>query len=130
MKRFYNKAILALRPNAQFVQRGSTYSGLEWLDTTSKKPTEQEIENKIQEIKAAEPMRVLRIERNRRLAETDWTQSRDVILENDAEWKTYRQALRDLPKMIEPDDSTEPLPAPTINEQNQLIFLHWPEAPA
>ena len=31
--------------------------------------------------------------------------------------------------MITPDDSTEPLPAPTIDEQNQLIFLHWPEVP-
>ena len=119
MKRFYNKAIFALRPNAQFVQRGSTYSGLEWLDTTSKKPTEQEIENKIQEIKAAEPMRVLRIERNRRLAETDWTQSRDVILENDAEWKTYRQALRDLPATQEP----------TLDDVGNLTNITWPEVP-
>jgi len=35
--------------------------------------------------------------RNRLLAESDWTQNRDVVLSNDAEWKTYRQALRDLP---------------------------------
>ena len=39
----------------------------------------------------------LRRERNRLLAETDWTQSRDVTLPNDAEWAAYRQALRDLP---------------------------------
>jgi len=39
----------------------------------------------------------LRAKRNCLLAETDWTQSRDVILPNDAEWATYRQALRDLP---------------------------------
>ena len=36
--------------------------------------------------------------RNRLLAETDWTQSRDVTLPNDAEWAAYRQALRDLPE--------------------------------
>ena len=35
--------------------------------------------------------------RNSLLAESDWTQNRDVVLSNDAEWKTYRQALRDLP---------------------------------
>ena len=35
--------------------------------------------------------------RNRLLIESDWTQNRDVVLSNDAEWKTYRQALRDLP---------------------------------
>jgi|TARA_B100001741_G_scaffold283474_1_gene258444 hypothetical protein len=36
-----------------------------------------------------------RIERNRRLAETDWMANSDVTM-TDA-WKTYRQALRDLP---------------------------------
>ena len=39
----------------------------------------------------------VRNSRNRLLIESDWTQNRDVVLSNDAEWKTYRQALRDLP---------------------------------
>ena len=39
----------------------------------------------------------VRSNRNRLLAESDWTQNRDVVLSNDADWKTYRQALRDLP---------------------------------
>ena len=39
----------------------------------------------------------VRSNRNRLLAESDWTQNRDVVLSNDTEWKTYRQALRDLP---------------------------------
>tara|TARA_R100000781_G_scaffold28641_1_gene21181 strand:+ start:4998 stop:5291 length:294 start_codon:yes stop_codon:yes gene_type:complete len=38
-----------------------------------------------------------REKRNELLSETDWTQGRDVVLSNDAAWKTYRQALRDLP---------------------------------
>ena len=42
-------------------------------------------------------IRDVRGNRNRLLAESDWTQNRDVVLSNDAEWKTYRQALRDLP---------------------------------
>ena len=37
----------------------------------------------------------LRTERNRLLAETDWTASTDVTMT--AEMTTYRQALRDLP---------------------------------
>ena len=56
-------------------------------------------------IEAAEPevqlqkdFEILRRQRNRLLAETDWTQSRDVTLPNDAEWAAYRQALRDLPE--------------------------------
>ena len=39
----------------------------------------------------------VRTDRNRLLGESDWTQNRDVVLSNDADWKTYRQALRDLP---------------------------------
>ena len=35
--------------------------------------------------------------RDRKLQQCDWTQSRDVTLSNDDAWKTYRQALRDLP---------------------------------
>lgn len=34
--------------------------------------------------------------RDRLLAESDWTQSRDVVLQNDADWVSYRQALRDV----------------------------------
>ena len=41
-------------------------------------------------------LNLLRAERNTKLAETDWTQSRDVTLANDADWATYRQALRDI----------------------------------
>ena len=54
-------------------------------------------------------MRVLRKERNRRLSNSDWTQSRDVTLSNDAEWKTYRQSLRDLPaNTSDPENVTWP----------------------
>ena len=34
--------------------------------------------------------------RDKLLKDSDWTQYRDVTLENDTDWKTYRQALRDL----------------------------------
>jgi hypothetical protein len=44
---------------------------------------------------AAEPMRLLRAERDRRLAETDWMANSDVTMSS--AWTTYRQALRDAP---------------------------------
>ena len=44
----------------------------------------------------------LRRERDQKLEECDWTQSRDVELSNDTDWKTYRQALRDLTKTASP----------------------------
>ena len=39
----------------------------------------------------------IRIQRNQLLEQSDWTQAKDVALSNDADWKTYRQALRDIP---------------------------------
>ena len=49
----------------------------------------------------------LRKERNRKLTESDWTQSRDVTLSNDADWKTYRQALRDITKTYKTLDTVK-----------------------
>ena len=103
---------------------------IEFFDHIDPVPSWEQIQEKIQELQALEPMRLLRIERNRRLTETDWIITKGLEQETDiTKWKTYRQALRDLPKMITPDDSTEPLPAPTIDQQGQLMFLHWPEVP-
>jgi hypothetical protein len=46
------------------------------------------------ELVAAEPLRLLREERNRRIAETDWWASSDLTMT--AEQTAYRQALRDI----------------------------------
>ena len=43
---------------------------------------------------AEAPMKTLRLERNHRLAETDWMANSDVTMS--AEWSAYRQALRDI----------------------------------
>jgi hypothetical protein len=48
------------------------------------------------------PLYELRIERNQKLAETDWTQTNDIHLENEEEWVAYRQGLRDLPSLETP----------------------------
>ena len=61
-----------------------------------------EAEYYINHIAPKEAMEDLRIRRNQLLTESDWTQSRDVFLSNDEEWKTYRQQLRDLPKNTDP----------------------------
>ena len=55
-----------------------------------------QISEKKTELDVSEPLAELRTERNAKLAETDWTQSRDVTLTNDVDWATYRQALRDI----------------------------------
>ena len=51
----------------------------------------------------------VRAERDRRLKETDWTQTPDVPQETIWKWKTYRQDLRDIPqKQTDPNNITWP----------------------
>ena len=94
-------ALLELKPGAEWTTRGDNYSDLEWLDKSQTKPTEEELNNKIAELQAAEPMRLLREERNRRLAECDWivTKNAEYGYNISKEWRNYRQALRDLPSI-------------------------------
>ena len=95
------EALTLLKPQARWVCRGATYAGLEWLDETHTKPTEEEINAKLAELEAAEPFRVLREERNRRLAQCDWivTKNAEYGQNISKEWRAYRQALRDLPSI-------------------------------
>lgn len=48
----------------------------------------------------------VRRERNYKLSVTDWRASSDLTLSD--EWKTYRQALRDVPTQSDPDNITWP----------------------
>ena len=58
------------------------------------------IQAKIAELRAAEQMRLLREERNRKLQETDWRFRSDLTPSQ--EWIDYCQALRDLPATFSP----------------------------
>ena len=95
-------ALDTLKPNSLWQWQGTDYTGLNWVDSSQTKPTESEIDAEVTRLTNAEPMRLLRLERNRLLTACDWTQSRDITLSNDADWKTYRQALRDLPASASP----------------------------
>jgi hypothetical protein len=80
-------------------------------------PTESAINAKLAELIAAYPLEELREKRNQILAETDWMANKDVTLP--AAWKTYRQALRDLPASANP----------TLGERGNLTNVTWPEKP-
>ena len=118
------EALIALKPKAQFILRGDTYAGLEWLDETQTKPNEDELNAKIAELEAAEPARQVREIRDRLLAESDWTQSRDVVLLNDTTWKQYRQDLRDLPA------SASFTPKLDSNGNLDMSSVTWPLKPS
>ena len=102
MKLTLADAIRALRPNSGYILRGDTYSGLEWdSNNTQTKPTEDEVNVKLVELEKEEPFKLLREERNRRLSECDWvvTKYAEYGYNIPKEWRTYRQALRDLPSI-------------------------------
>ena len=100
MKYDITHALQALKPAAQWALRGDDYSGLEWLDESQTQPTEDEVNAKVTELNNAEPYRLLRIERDRLLKETDWRASSDLNLPES--WRAYRQALRALPANSKP----------------------------
>ena len=113
-------ALQALKPGAEWVLRGDQHSGLEWLDKSQLQPTEKEINDKIAELDAAEGMRLLRVERDAKLAALDWevvkAYSNGVAV--DSKLKTYMQALRDLPASA----------SPKTNDVGELIAdsITWP----
>ena len=97
---FLVEVLHSLKPNCQWTIQGEEVSGLTWLDENSEKPTDEELYAKIAELRAAEPMRLLREERNRRIALTDWRFRSD--LSPSQEWKDYCVALRDFPENYSP----------------------------
>lgn len=70
-------------------------SAIESDDTSTWGVTWAQVSAKKTELVNAEPMRLLREERDRRLAEVDWWASSDLTMTS--EQTAYRQALRDVP---------------------------------
>ena len=52
MSSYFSRALEALKPNSEWVVTGDQYSRLTWLDESQTKPTEDEINAKIAELKA------------------------------------------------------------------------------
>ena len=117
-------ALVALRPGAEWNVTGNKYSGIEWLDKGQTLPTEDEVTAKIAELQTAEPHKLLREERDKRLTACDWvvakhTEHGKMVPED---WKIYRQALRDLPSISY---------RPELNEFGDLKMdsVAWPTPP-
>ena len=96
----------------------SNGSAIESSDPNDFGTTWSAVSAKKTELINAEPMRLLREERDRRLAATDWWASSDLTMSSDR--TTYRQALRDLPANQ----------TPTINAEGQLQNVTWPTKPS
>ena len=116
-------AISALHPTAQFTTNNGKIE--EWHSSEITQPTEEEIEVKLAELQAEEPMRLLREERNRRLSECDWIVAKNAEYGHNISipWRNYRQALRDLPNLT--------YAPPELDEFGNLKMgsVAWPTPP-
>lgn len=85
----------------------------EWIDNPYKMPTEKEVNDKIAEMDLNEVRQV----RNQKLTETDWVVIKEReeggSVSNFADWKKYRQELRDI-----------------TNTYKSLDDVKWPTAPS
>ena len=101
---------------------GATADGtaIESDDTSKWGVTWKQVSDKMTAIDAAAPLKQLRVERNAKLAETDYLALSDVTLADNM--KTYRQQLRDLPAASGGKDATL--------KDGVLENVTWPQKPA
>ena len=95
-------------------------SAIESDDTSKWGVTWKQVSDKMTAIDAAAPLKQLRVERNAKLAETDYLALSDVTLADNM--KTYRQQLRDLPAAAGGKDATL--------KDGVLENVPWPSKPA
>ena len=112
-------AVESLKPNEGWTWAGNDYKDFNW-EGSSTKPTESEIDAEVTRLNNLEPMTQLRYERNKKIAESDWRANSDVTLSDD--WKTYRQALRDITSGA----------SPTLDSAGRLDMtsVTWPTEPS
>ena len=112
------KALDILTPKAGFSVCEDNIDKIEWFSEDIERPSNDVILSKVSELKAAEPMRLLRVKRNVLLSETDWWAVADRTM-TPAQIH-YREALRNMPT-----DN----PNVALNEAGELINITWPTEP-
>ena len=98
----------------------SDNTAIESADPSKWGVTWKQVSDKMTAIDAAAPMKELRLQRNAKLAETDFHALSDVTMADNM--KTYRQALRDLPAHKDGKDATL--------KDGVLENVKWPLKPA
>ena len=97
-----------------------TYGAMVWEHDTVPKPTEAQLNTWMSVKNIESALAEVRIERNKKLVETDWTQGADVPDRIKNPYQTYRQALRDFPT-----DSSK-----WTMDDNGMLSINWPTKPS
>ena len=102
MKPNITLAIQALNPAAEWALRGDDYSGLEWLDKSQTKPTEEEVVRKLAELEYMNEIN--QYQRDRLAAYPSAGDQFDRIFHDGVEaWKGDIQGIKNLYNRIYPD---------------------------
>jgi len=106
----YVAVLKALYPGAEWTLNGDGYEGLTWL-SDGPMPSQAELDAAWPDVQTERAWAAVRADRDRLLAESDWTQVADAPVDA-AAWAVYRQTLRDIPQDYPTPDA-----------------VVWPEAP-
>ena len=119
MQYFKRDAIKSLKPDVKpfYIEPDGTVT---YTATDASNPNDSQIAAEITRLHNVEAVRLLRKERDKRLATCDWRASGDLTLSD--VWRTYRQQLRDLPAST----------TPTLTAGYTLdpSSVTWPEEPS
>jgi hypothetical protein len=99
------EALRELCPNCEYTVRDGV--NIEWRSDPSLKPSDEEIQKKVDELTEKLPMKELRFRRGMLLNECDYKMVSDYKHTNKQAWIDYRQALRDLPETIKEINGNE-----------------------
>jgi len=123
------KAVQKLFPgNRNWNMSGDTYDDLIWKDKTIPKPSEDEVNKAIEELKVEYAYEILRVERNKKLNDCDYLFVNDYPHKSEEiknSWMQYRQELRDI--------TTSQTPLYNFNETFRRSFITgitWPTPPS
>ena len=108
-------ALQSLRPNSEYSVTGDAYSGLNWLDKTQTKPTEQEVEERIAALKYQEEVNAY--QEKRKSEYPSWEDQLDKIYHSGVDaWKEDVKAIKDkYPKQtMDPNE--------LLNRKNVAVF--------
>ena len=97
-----------------------TYGAMVWEHDTVPKPTEAQLNTWMSVKNIESALAEVRIERNKKLVETDWTQGADIPVGIKTTYQVYRQALRDFPS-----DSSK-----WTMDDNGMLSITWPTKPS
>ena len=89
------------------------YANLVIHSSDYEKPTEKSLTDALAERIASYPLQELRSERNALLASTDWRDLPSYAGTKQAEWRVYRQALRDITVGLDTADKVTAATFPT-----------------